>query len=56
MEVKGQNSSAVPMEATGQLTHLDVPDEGHGDAFFKLVQRCVEVQDFHNLQIRDTKL
>lgn len=28
---------------------LNVPDEGHRDSFFKLVQRCVEVQDFHDL-------
>lgn len=31
-------------------SHLNVSDEGHSDSFFKLVQRRVEVQDFHDLQ------
>ena len=30
-------------------THLNVSDEGHGDPLLKLVQRRVEVQDFHDL-------
>lgn len=32
------------------VRYLNVSDERHGDSFFKLVQRGVQVQDFHNLQ------
>lgn len=31
-------------------SYLNVSDEGHGDSFLKLVQRGVQVQDFHYLQ------
>lgn len=36
-------------------SHLDVPDEGHGDSLLKLVERRVQVQDLHNLQQKQMK-
>lgn len=35
-------------------SYLNVSDEGHGDSFLKLVQRGVQVQDFHYLQCTHT--